>query len=269
MARLTASIVTYHTPLSDLDAAIASLAGADRIWIIDNASDYVTETHCSNYGNRIIYIPGNNVGYGAGHNKALRLAIDNASDYHLVVNADVSFEPSTLTRAVEYMERRPEIGLLHPRLRYPSGTEQHTVRLLPTPFDLIARRFLPHALFNKRLERYELKKLCREHEIEAAYVQGSFMLLRIETLVYCGLFDERFFMYPEDIDLSRRIAATGRWKVIYSPSFEAIHNHAAASYKSIRMLRIHIVNMIRYFNKWGWFADSFRRQSNHTVLTQI
>ncbi len=268
MSRLTASIVTYHTPFADLDAAIASLAGAERIWIVDNASEAAMAEHCRSFGPHIIYIGSENIGYGGGHNIAIREALASGADYHLVVNADVRFDPAMTTRAVSFMDSRPEIGLLHPRLRYPSGIDQYTVRLLPSPLDLIARRFLPRRLFGRRLRKYELKSLCRDREIEAAYVQGSFMLLRAETLRECGLFDERFFMYPEDIDLSRRIAASERWKVVYSPRFEAIHDHAAASYRSARMLGIHIVNMIRYFNKWGWVADPFRRCSNRAVLSQ-
>lgn len=268
MSRLTASIVTYHTPLSDLDAAVASLAGAERVWIVDNASDPATAERCHSYGSHIIYISSRNVGYGAGHNIAIREALEMGADYHLVVNADVSFDPELTARAAEFMDHRPEIGLLHPRLRYPSGADQYTVRLLPSPVDLIARRFLPRSLFSRRLLRYELKNLSRDREIEAAYVQGSFMLIRAATLRDCGMFDERFFMYPEDIDLSRRIAASGKWKVVYSPRFEAVHTHAAASYRSLRMLGIHIVNMIRYFNKWGWMADAFRRCSNRAVLSQ-
>lgn len=266
---LTASIVTYHTPLPELDAAIASLAGADLVWVVDNGSDAATAARCAGMGRRVIYRAATNRGYGAGHNIAIREALERGSDYHLVVNADVTFDPSMLARAAEFMDRRPEIGLLHPRLRYPSGQEQMSVRLLPTPLDLIARRFLPRALFARRLDRYELRGHNRSAELEGAYVQGSFMLMRAATLRATGLFDERFFLYPEDIDLSRRIAATGRWKVVYSPLFEAVHAHQAASYRSWHMLRIHIVNMIRYFNKWGWFADPFRRATNRAILGNI
>ena len=78
-----------------------------------------------------------------------------------------------------------------------------------------------------------------------------------------GLFDERFFMYPEDIDLTRRIHRhylTACWS-----GATIIHRHRAASYHSRRMLRIHIVNMIRYFNKWGWIYDPERRDFNRTI----
>lgn len=269
MARITASIVTYDTPLSELDSIVSSLGEADHVWIVDNASDLSTDIRCKSYGGRVEYIASANKGYGSGHNIAIRNAIEGNSDYHLVVNADVAFDPEMLREAVDYMEINNDIGLLHPRLVYPTGEDQMSVRLLPSPADLIVRRFLPRSFFRNRLERYELRTLSRSHDSEVAYVQGSFMLFRTDALRDTGLFDERFFMYPEDIDISRRMAAGGRWRVVYAPRFRAVHRHAAASYHSLRMLRIHIVNMIRYFNKWGWFADDFRRESNRAVLSQI
>ena len=79
------------------------------------------------------------------------------------------------------------------------------------------------------------------------------MFIRSEALKAEGLFDERFFMYPEDIDLTRRIHR--HWKTLYYPACEIVHDHRAESYKSLRMTKIHIINMMRYFNKWGWWVD--------------
>nr|WP_304642651.1 hypothetical protein [uncultured Muribaculum sp.] len=75
-----------------------------------------------------------------------------------------------------------------------------------------------------------------------------------------GLFDERFFMYPEDIDLSRRLHRM--YRTIYYPGITVVHRHRAASYHNSRMLWIHIVNMMKYFNKWGWFFDRERKEFN-------
>lgn len=271
MATITASIVTYHTPVSDLDSCVASLAEASTVWVIDNSADSATAARCAGYcaaGQRVVYRESANIGYGSAHNIALRSAIAEGAGYHLVVNADVSFSPSMLRRAVDYMETHCNVGLLHPRLRYPSGLDQYTVRLVPSPFDLIAHRFLPRRLVRRRMDRYELRAHDRGRELECAYVQGSFMLLRIATLRDTGLFDELFFMYPEDIDLSRRIAATGKWKVLYAPQFEAVHAHAAASRRFGRMLGVHITNTVRYFNKWGWMHDPVRRRLNSHTLSQ-
>ena len=80
------------------------------------------------------------------------------------------------------------------------------------------------------------------------------------------MFDERFFMYPEDIDITRRMHS--KYRTMYWPNVSVVHAHRAASYKSTRMLKIHIVNMVKYFNKWGWFFDSERRKVNREILKE-
>ena len=74
-------------------------------------------------------------------------------------------------------------------------------------------------------------------------------------------------MYPEDIDISRRVLS--RFESQFLPHAEAISYHAAASKKSIRMFYIHMVNMIKYFNKWGWFKDEDRERLNQECLRQF
>ncbi len=90
------------------------------------------------------------------------------------------------------------------------------------------------------------------------------MFLRCSAINKVGLFDERFFMYPEDIDLTRRIHR--HFRTVSFPDVTVIHDHRAQSYHDPRLLRIHIVNMIRYFNKWGWLFDSERRRFNSPLI---
>jgi GT2 family glycosyltransferase len=71
-------------------------------------------------------------------------------------------------------------------------------------------------------------------------------------------------MYPEDIDITRRIYSAGFRTVCY-PEASVIHGHEQASAKKLRMLWVHVVNMIRYFNKWGWIFDSERRRINREI----
>ena len=92
------------------------------------------------------------------------------------------------------------------------------------------------------------------------YLTGCFMFLRLSALEQVGLFDERYFMYPEDIDLTRRLHT--RFLTLYYPYATVIHDHERASYKNLKMLMIHIVNLCRYFNKWGWIFDAERDRFN-------
>lgn len=258
---ITASIVTYHTDSDELDRCLSALSGseAERIWVIDNAASDATASQCARHP-RISYRQAPNPGYGAAHNIAIREALRSGTDFHLVLNTDVSFSPDTLSVLAAYMQRNPDVGCVQPRIVNPDGSLQYTVRMLPTPLDLILRRFLPASWMKHRRELYELHHIDHSQPFNVPYHQGSFMMLRAEALRSVGLFDERFFMYPEDIDLTRRIHRL--YRTMYIPDATVIHDHRAASYHGTRMLRIHVANMIRYFNKWGWFFDPERRRFN-------
>jgi GT2 family glycosyltransferase len=93
------------------------------------------------------------------------------------------------------------------------------------------------------------------------------MFLRTEAVLEAHLFDERYFMYPEDIDLTRTIHRN--WLTIYYPAVTIVHNHAKGSYHSFHLLWIHIVNMCRYFNKWGWFFDPERKEYNRRLMADV
>lgn len=262
---LTVSIVTYRTDADELRSCMASLSSeaVGHVYIVDNAGERRMARIAGEFG-RTSYAALPNPGYGAAHNTAIRAALRRGSDYHLVLNSDVRFDPAVLPRLIEVMESRPDIGLLQPAMTHADGTPLPSVRLLPTPWDVFGRRFLPRRWFAKRNARYTLAHLDMGVEQNVPYHQGSFMLLRAEALRQTGLFDERFFMYPEDIDLSRRLHRS--WKTVRWPYETVVHDHRSASYRSLRMLWIHATNMVRYFNKWGWWHDPERRHFNRPLL---
>ncbi|MDE7411717.1 MAG: glycosyltransferase [Paramuribaculum sp.] len=258
---LTASVVTYNTPEDELAACLASLSPDyfDKIFIIDNSKSEITRKQCQDR-HGITYIPSDNVGYGRAHNIAITKAMQLGSEYHLVINPDVYFTPSEIKKMLDYMRQNHDVATLQPAMIHPNGSPQYTVKKLPAPTDLIIRRFCPSKWFKKRNARYELRHIDHSKPFNVPYHQGSFMLLRTSAIREVGMFDERFFMYPEDIDLTRRLHS--RYRTMYYPYATVTHAHRAASYHSMRMLGIHIINMVRYFNKWGWWHDEERRRYN-------
>ena len=265
---ITVSIVAYKTDVEELRHCLSSLSSSlvRKIYVVDNSrQDYIAD-FCKQY-KMVEYIGSRNVGYGAGHNIAIRKAQKLKAKYHLVLNSDVYFGEEVLPSLVEYMDKNEDVAQVQPNVVYPDGTLQYGCRLLPSPINLISRRFLFHSLNEKLNHDFLLYSFNHKVPMNIPYHQGSFMLFRMECFEKVGLFDERFFMYPEDIDITRRMHKY--YRTMFWPEVSIVHAHRAASYKSLRMLAIHSWNMVKYFNKWGWFFDRERVEWNKMVLDEV
>ncbi len=271
----TASVVTYCNSAADLLGVMRSALNApiDIIYLIDHSqADEVNhfisspssaeERELSELlsNDRVVYEQHPNRGFGAGHNIAIRKSMEEGAKYHAILNPDIYWSDPVINTLTDYMEAHPEVGMMTPKVLYPDGRLQYNCKLLPTPLDLIGRRFLPTSWTRKRNARFELRETGYDHIMNVPYIHGCFMLFRNETLKKAGLFDERFFMYPEDIDITRRLHKVS--KTLFYPSVSIFHAHGAASRKFGKMLWIHITNMIKYFNKWGWWRDPERKRIN-------
>lgn len=272
---LNVSIVLYHPNWEqNVQPLVKELQRAKcihRISLIDNSeasSEKLFESLNFQDSPAVSYhFTGENLGYGQAHNIALRESVREKTDYHLVLNDDILLHSEDLNTIHAFMQQHPDVGCLMPRVFFPDGNEQFLAKLLPTPFDLFARRFLPEALTRKHNKRFELQHLDHSRSLNVPYLSGCFMFLRTRAAAEAGLFDERFFLYPEDIDLTRRIHRHN--KTLYWPKVQIVHNHRRASYHSLRMTLVHMRNLCRYFNKWGWLFDRERRLYNHQAIRQI
>ena len=172
-----------------------------------------------------------------------------------------------VSKKVSYMNEHLDVAQIMPKVLNPNGDIQYLCKLIPSPFDLILKRFFPKKIREKSTYKFQLKFADYNQIMNVPYLSGCFMFFRTKAFETVGLFDERFFMYPEDIDITRRMHE--QYKTIYYPFVSVVHDHAAESYKSKKMLKIHITNMIKYFNKWGWFFDKKRRKINKQVLKEL
>jgi GT2 family glycosyltransferase len=264
---INTSIVLYNHTIKEITPLIDILHQSkivEKIYLIDNSPTRTVDFETLN----VTYIFNNkNIGYGAAHNIALKKSIADKTPYHLVVNPDISFQPDILLKIEQFMNESQAIGHLMPKVLYPDGETQYLCKLIPTPFDLIFRRFLPKSWTQKQNDRFELKMSGYNKIMDVPYLSGCFMFLRTKALEDVGLFDERFFMYPEDIDLTRRMHVT--YRTVFYPEVSIIHHHARSSYINYKMLIIHILNLIKYFNKWGWLFDTERKLVNANTLKSI
>ena len=93
------------------------------------------------------------------------------------------------------------------------------------------------------------------------------MFMRVDVLKKVNGFDERFFMYAEDLDLCRRIGEVS--KTMYYPVVSIYHEYEKGSYKNKKLLKYHICSVIKYFNKWGWIFDKKRTLKNKECLEKL
>lgn len=266
--RITVSLVTYRHTVEELRPLLESLATEryDAFYVVDNSSSRSFENELKSYGCRDLhYMASENRGFGAGHNQAIRKALETGSDFHVIINPDIYFEAGTFDKIISFMASSPEIGLVMPRTVAADGSLHRDCKLIPSPADLAAKRFLCGCLKRRRMRRFTMLDFDYGKILDVPYLCGCFMVFSRKALETAGLFDERFFMYPEDIDITRRIYASG-FRTVYYPDVNVVHAHTQASYKSWKMLVIHIVNMIRYFNKWGWIFDPERKKINREIL---
>ena len=271
---LNISIVLYHPrweqEVLPLVQELLRVKSLRKIYLVDNSEEEANgewleanangqKPKAKNQKIRYMHMS-SNLGYGRAHNVALRESVFYRTEFHLVMNSDIQVRAEDIDAMYAFMQTHPEVGQLMPKVLNPDGTQQFLAKRLPSPIDVFGRRFLPGWLMARRNRRYELRDLDLTRPINAPYLSGCFMFLRMEAVLQARLFDERYFMYPEDIDLTRTIHRD--WLTLYYPEWTITHVHAQESYKEKHMLRIHIQNMCRYFNKFGWLFDSERRRFN-------
>lgn len=257
-----ASIVLYHHNYNDIQKTLDSLLSCQytkKVILVDNGgSSWASELN----NDKVAYIQSpKNGGFGYGHN----LAIDQyakACEFFLICNPDVYFAGKQLDKLIEIAKNREE-GLFSPKILYPNGNNQYGQRLLPTPLNLFARRFLS-SYADKLDERYLLKNKTFNEPAFVPVCSGCFMLFRSSALLDLGGFDDRYFMYLEDFDLSRRCAV--KFGNCFVPNVFIYHEHGQGSYHNKKLLKYHIQSAIYYFNKWGWWFDKQRDELNQKCL---
>jgi N-acetylglucosaminyl-diphospho-decaprenol L-rhamnosyltransferase len=229
---LSVSVVTYRTPdllrccLAALDVERTSVDM--EVFVVDNACDDATinVVHAEFPWVRPIVNP-INVGFGAAHNQALQQA---RGRYWLVLNSDAAPKPGALRRLIDYMDANPGVAITGPRLRYPNGEVQPSRRRFPTPATLFLestqlQRFWPN---NRVLRHYYVRDRPDDLSQDVDWLVGACLSVRAAAAAEVGLFDERFFMYSEELDWCRRFRAAG-WRVAYVPAAEVVHLEGGTS----------------------------------------
>lgn len=175
-------------------------------------------------------------GFAANHNAAFRRA---QGEWFCVMNPDIRLPENPFPRLLEDIERLRG-GVIAPAVVSPNGMMEDSVRRFPTPLSLV----------RKALEREDgrYRFAMGDETFPADWVAGMFMLFRAEDYRRIGGFDERFFLYYEDVDICARLWKAG-CRVLACPSVRVIHDAQRASRRDLRYMRWHAASMARYLGK--------------------
>lgn len=269
---LTVSIVTYQNDHVELMTTIKAVLNSAEIrvklYIIDNSPTRELQSLFKDIPIEYLYMNAN-LGFGKAHNVAMRRVIEtNEAPFHLVLNPDIYFGEFELRKMLDYMKEHTNVGHLLPKV-LTTGTRiclNRQRRLLPTPFITFCRVVSPlEKVFRKTMERYYTRFKSYDREMSSPCLSGCFMLLRCDAIRKVGMFDERFFMYFEDIDLSRRYYI--EYGNMYWPGAEIYHVAHTDSHHNLRLMYAHFQSVVKYYNKWGWI-ELARHRINKAVVRE-
>jgi N-acetylglucosaminyl-diphospho-decaprenol L-rhamnosyltransferase len=257
---LAVVIVNYNTGelLSRALRSATDAAGDARLElvVVDNAShdgsaDRGVE---ENPQARLLRNPTNR-GFAAAANQGIR---STSAPFVLLLNPDAEVLAGTLGGFLKVARDRPAAGAIGPVVRDPDGSIYPSARKIPTLAEGVGHAFLGPFVPNRFSKAYTMEGWDRRSERTVDWASASCVLLRRAAMDEVGLFDERFYMYVEDVDLCTRLRRAG-WEVLFSPELEVLHigGVSTGGYRSRRMVVEHSRSIYKYFVKWrsdGWRA---------------
>jgi GT2 family glycosyltransferase len=161
-----------------------------------------------------------NLGFAKAVNQAIK---QSKGEYLLLLNSDIIVKPKAMEKMVEFASKHSEAGVVGGRLLNPDGSVQGSCFYLPT----IGRVFREFWLKQKKISVTQKYAPLATKPVEVEAVMGAVFLIPRRILSKVGFFDERYFMYFEDLDYCRRVKKAG-FRVYYLPTAEFIHKHGAS-----------------------------------------
>jgi GT2 family glycosyltransferase len=245
------------------------------VYLVDDAQQPGLAALAGRYGAHYRPQP-DSPGHARAHNRVLREALGAGSAYHLLLEPGIGLPLDAVARMIAYMEQHPDVGLLAPRVQGPDGRLQPMCSLLPGPLEMLLGRCFP--LLHRssgRLARYQLHASGYSRVMDVPVLPACCLLMRVETVLRVGLFDERFLLRFDTVDLARRTARIAR--TVFVPHVTVVRHPvrdvARAGARGWRMWAASCwrccVSACRYFNKWGWLRDAERDRINGRVLRQL
>jgi N-acetylglucosaminyl-diphospho-decaprenol L-rhamnosyltransferase len=244
------AVVVAHDSGPDLQACVESIRREARaaglhteVIVVDNASQDGAVAGLD--GVRVV-ANATNRGYGAAANQGFRAG---RADRVLFLNPDATLEPGSLSALMLAVE---DAALAAPRLELHDGSAQESPRAFYDVESVLARR-TPYGRTASGRRAAERHLPTSQERGDVDWVTGAAMLLRRDAVGAAGPFDERYFLYFEDVDLCRRLRATGH-RVVFEPAATVRHRFGAGSRRQVPwnpLLWHHVVSGLRYAGRWS------------------
>ena len=248
---ITGCIVTYNNA-PHIERVVRSIYTHVKrddftLYISDNASvDGTLDIVRAQFPQAVILENGCNKGFAHGQNAVLPL-LD--SELHFIINPDVILQSDAVSAFEDYFKENPDVVMAVPKFLYEDGREQFTPKKAPTFKYLLSG---PLEQRGKIFKRWRAEYTFQDQEItapvEAGFCSGCFICVRTEIYKKIGGFDERYFLYVEDADLTREAKKHGR--TVYHPHISVIHLWERASRKQRKYFFLHSASVMKYFWKW-------------------
>lgn len=240
---ISAAIVTYNDGETAYEAAKSIIEHTKRyplkLYVFDNGSTDNTVSLLKSLDGVTLIENGKNIGFGAAHNLALK---NELGEYHFVINPDITVDSDVLSDMTDYLGENEDIVMAMPKILNTDGTEQKLPKKVPT----FKRLFLGR--LSKKV-RYEYiladKEITDPTEID--FCSGCFFGIKTAVFEKLRGFDERYFMYLEDADLTLRAKKQG--KVVMLPQFLVTHKWERTSAKKLKYLIIHISSCFKFLKR--------------------
>lgn len=218
-----------------------------KVYIVDNnSSDNTASLIKENYKEVTLIESKVNLGFGRAHNLVLGKV---NSVFHVILNPDIVLCSNAIGKLITYLKNNPGVTLATPKIVYPNGQVQMLPKKDPKLKYMLAGKLEKYSkYFSDIRKEYTMQGKEEKQPFSIDFCSGCFMMIRTEVFKKLGGFDERFFMYLEDADLSRRARKYG--KIMFVPDVKVIHTWHRESSKNIKFLLIHIISMFKYFKKW-------------------
>jgi hypothetical protein len=240
---VSVAVVTYNA-LPWIEQCLESVAGYETV-VVDNGSTDGTVAFVRDRFPAVRLVEQENRGLAAGWNRGIG---ETTCAYVLILNADAWALGDAIERLAEFADAHPRAAVVGPRLRYPDGRLQPSVRGFPTPWRLATeylflRKLAPRS---QALNAFYAGGFDYAHVREADFVMGAVMLARRTAIDDVGLLDEDFFLFSEETDWCYRFRGAG-WQVLFTPDAEFAH--VAGAVHGGRMFRENVRGNLRFIAK--------------------